>query len=120
RTGAVFRTSLRFALGHAVVLFAFAGVVFLTGKVLPESAARAGEWANGALLILFGIGLVFEKLGRILSLHSHAHSHDGSVHNHLHAHVGPAHAPDQAVPHRHRHGLAAWSLGAFFALSGIR
>ncbi len=121
RAGAVFRVALRFAFGHALILFGFAGLVLLTGRMVPESAARAGEWANGALLILFGAGLLFERLGRVLTLHTHVHSHDGNVHAHLHTHAGAAsHDASREPVHQHRHGLAAWSIGAFFALAGIR
>lgn len=136
RHGAVARVALRFGLAHASVLFVFAGTLFALDLSLPPHAERAGELANGALLILLGAGLLFDRLGRGLTFHAHEHSHGGKLHSHAHVHAlarpkifAPS-APGAALSfradahaaqsHPHGHPKSAWAVGALFAFSGIR
>src|SRR4051812_6535722 len=108
--------SIRFALGHTIVIAA-AGLAAHFGRdLLPASwGAHLDEFA-GALLIVTGIGLFVALLLGKLSLHSHshAHSHEADEHRHFHLHVFAK------ASHRHGHGRFAAALGALFALGGVR
>jgi cytochrome c biogenesis protein CcdA len=106
--------SVRFALGHTLVIAA-AGLAAHFGRdLLPAGwGARMDEIA-GALLVLAGVGLLVAVLLGKLSLHAHAHAHDGSEHRHFHLHMFAR------ASHRHGHGRLATALGALFALGGAR
>ena len=106
--------SLRFALGHTVVIAA-AGLAAHFGRdLLPALwGARLDQFA-GALLVLTGVALLVALLLGKISLHSHAHAHDGSEHRHLHLHFFAR------ASHAHGHGRLAAALGALFALGGAR
>jgi ABC-type nickel/cobalt efflux system permease component RcnA len=134
--GQVLRTATRFGLAHAAVLLGFAAALFGLGWTLPERYARAGEVANGVLLVLLGAGLVLERLGRGLTAHVHVHRHGGTLHTHAHTHA--LKRPALLVPaspealrlqpttvharqhHAHGHSRSAWAVGGLFALSGVR
>lgn len=136
RHGAVARVALRFGLAHASVLFVFAGALLALGLSLSPRAQHAGELANGGLLVLLGIGLLFDRVGRGLTFHTHEHAHGGELHAHAHVHAlararafaAPRQgatfayrpAPHAAQNHSHRHSSSAWAVGALFAFSGIR
>ena len=108
---AAVKAALRFGLGHSLVLFAFAALLRSVGGTLSPSFERAGEIANGTLLLLFGIGLFLDRLSPVLGSHSHSHQ----AHDHGHVHAAPGHGD---ALRRSGHGAVA--VGGLFALSGIR
>lgn len=106
--------AVRFALGHAVVL-AVAGLIGHFGqKLLPERIETAFEIGAGALLAFFGLVLLLGLLTKKIRVHEHHHHHDGEVHHHFHLHVAAFER------HEHVHGMAAFSIGALFAMGGAR
>jgi len=106
--------SLRFALGHALVL-AIAGLLATFGKSLMPSYMEARfDIAGGILLVGAGLFLIAGLLAGKFRLHTHSHQHLAGSHKHFHLHVRDAHK------HNHSHGLMAVLLGVFFALGGFR
>jgi ABC-type nickel/cobalt efflux system permease component RcnA len=136
RHGAMAQVALRFGLAHASVLLLFATALLALDWTFSEHTERAGELANGVLLVLLGAGLVFDRIGKGLTFHTHPHSHGGQVHSHAHVHAlkrPPVFAgasrgavvafrPAGEAPraHAHDHARSAWAVGALFAFSGIR
>lgn len=94
-------------LGHTATLL-LAGLIVLMFKiVIPARLALGLEFIVGAVVILFGLDLLWKiRRGRI---HAHAHTHGGSMHTHLHSHL------DQPS---HRHGHRALAVGALHGLAG--
>lgn len=106
--------STRFALGHAAVL-ALAGLATHFLRVaMPAGWGHGFELATGWLLIVTGAALLVGLASGRLTVHSHAHEHDGGAHRHFHAHLFGARQ------HGHAHGKLAATLGGLFALSGTR
>ena len=106
--------AVRFALGHAVVL-ALAGLVGHFGqKLLPERVETAFEIGAGALLAFCGLLLLGGLLTKKIRVHEHHHHHEGKVHHHFHLHVAAF------QKHEHVHGMAAFGIGALFAMGGAR
>ena len=108
--------SVRFALGHIVVL-GIAGVLAKFGSLfLPERWERMFEVGAGGLLVLSGILLLIALLSGVIRVHAHEHTHA-----HVHAH-GHFHFHWSGLErHEHLHGnMAPLVLGGLFALGGAR
>ena len=106
--------SVRFALGHSVVIAA-AGIAAHFGRnLLPATWDTNLDRAGGILLIVAGIALLVAVAFRKVSVHAHHHDHDGHEHEHFHLHFF------RQLSHRHGHGKFAAVLGALFALGGVR
>jgi ABC-type nickel/cobalt efflux system permease component RcnA len=107
--------SLRFALGHVVVLGA-AGLLAKFGSIfLPARWERMFEVGAGGLLVVTGVLLLIALVSGLVRVHTHEHEHDHSVHGHFHFHWSGLEA------HEHLHGnMAPLVLGALFALGGAR
>ncbi len=140
------RVGLAWGAGHAVTLFAAAGVVIALDLEESGRIAVAFEFAVGAMLVLLGLGVVRRVIRERVHAHAHRHSrHD--IHVHVHSHAGAdghgesdhAHAHPTGLPRRAAlvglmHGLAgsaallllgvgaaetaAWAL-AYVALFGL-
>ena len=113
RPGA-FGIALRFALGHAVLLVAGTGVVFVLDWNVPLFVERSGEVTGGCLLIALGAaGLLAALTGRV---YGHSHPHGDHSHTHWHLHIG---RPDRhPLPSAHSHMPTI--LGTLFAVGGLR
>ncbi len=108
------RFALRFAAGHAAILALFAALGQAVQFLLPAGWERGFETAAGALLLLSGAGLMMAVLSGRLLLHAHFHDHGEGKHWHMHGHLG------NRQEHTHSHGALATSMGALFALGGVR
>jgi hypothetical protein len=97
-----FRVSLRFALGHAILLAAGTTLAVLAGWTIPILVERTGEVAGGFILIALGLAGLWMAMTR--RWHGHAHLPASTTHD------SPA----------HRHSHMAMVLGAVFAISGLR
>lgn len=106
--------AVRFALGHAVVLVVAGLVGYFGQKLLPERVETAFELGAGALLALCGFVLLLALVTGKIRVHEHHHHHDGQVHHHFHLHVA------SFQKHEHVHGMAAFGIGALFAMGGAR
>jgi hypothetical protein len=114
RLRGVSRFALRFALGHAAVLALFAGLGQFAQFLLPASWQRGFEILAAGLLLVSGTGLMLAVASGRLVFHSHPHDYGEGKHGHLHGHLG------KEREHKHSHGALATSLGALFALGGVR
>lgn len=108
------RVAFAFALGHAILLAAGAGLVLVLGWQIPVLVERTGEVVGGVLLIVLGAFTLWVTFsGR---LYGHSHPHGSPAHEHWHLHLGdPRRHPPPAF-HSHVPGI----LGAVFAVSGLR
>jgi hypothetical protein len=106
--------SLRFALGHSVVIAAAGMAAHFGRNLLPSAWELRIDQTAGALLLLAGVGLLIALAFGKLSLHAHAHAHAAGEHRHFHLHFF------SRAAHRHGHGRFAAALGALFALGGAR
>lgn len=106
--------SVRFALGHAMVICGAALLAHFVRVTLPLTWERGFDLAAAALLLITGFALALGLITGRLSVHAHPHHHDGGEHRHVHAHFG-----DQAE-HRHGHGRLAFLMGGLFAMGGAR
>src|ERR1019366_8841280 len=88
-------------LGHTVTILVVGGGIILFGWVIPARIGLSMEFSVALMLILLGIlnltGILQTLSERFIpgqrKVHSHSHSHDGSVHTHLHGHDPQAHPP---------------------------
>lgn len=103
--------SVRFGVGHTLVLALAALAATLAGFAVPARWEAVLEAVGGAALLAIGCWTVFSSRG--LTLHRHAHAHGDATHAHVHAHVGGDGG------HEH-HGTVAALAGAVFGLSGVR
>jgi hypothetical protein len=99
RYRAVVGIAVRFGASHTAVLFLFAAGLLFFHWDLSAHLGRAGDIATGVLLIILGLVLIFERLGRRLGLSQHAHQQPG----------------DARAKNR-----SGWMVGAVFALAGLR
>ena len=107
--------SVRFALGHAVVICVAALLAHFVRVTLPLTWERGFDLAAAALLLVTGFALALGLITGRLSVHAHSHHHHGSgEHRHVHAHFG------EQAEHRHGHGRLAFLLGGLFAMGGAR
>ena len=115
-----FEVAVRFALGHALLLFLGAAAVLVLGWQSPEIVEHSGERVGGALLIAMGLFTLWVVASERLYGHSHEHGHHAAHasadHVHWHFHFGRRDA--HPGPQAHSHGAGV--LGAVFAVSGLR
>jgi nickel/cobalt exporter len=115
-----FEVAVRFALGHALLLFLGAAAVLVLGWQIPEIVEHSGERVGGALLIAMGMFTLWVVASERLYGHSHEHGHHAAHasadHVHWHFHFGRRDA--HPGPQAHSHGAGV--LGAVFAVSGLR
>jgi high-affinity nickel permease len=118
-----FDVAVRFALGHAVLLFAGSALVLLVGWQIPEVVEQTGERVGGLLLIGMGLFTLWVVASDRLYGHSHGHTHEPHEHDHTHAdhvhwhlHFGRRDRHPSTGDHAHGAGV----LGAVFAVSGLR
>lgn len=106
--------STRFALGHAVIIV-IAGLLAKFGRVMmPAVWEHRFDAAAGWLLVFTGVVLLAGLITGRFSLHTHEHHHHAGHHHHLHTHMTVHQS------HEHKHGAFAATLGAIFALGGVR
>jgi hypothetical protein len=120
RYARAFGLAVKFAVGHAVLLAAGAGLVLFFGWQIPARVEQGGELVGGCLLIVLGLVVGWLTWRGRLYVHSHAHEHGepgahGLWHSHWHLHVGQRHSHVPAV-----HTALPGFLGAVFAVSGLR
>lgn len=115
-----FEVAVRFAVGHAVLLFVGAAGVLVLGWQIPEIVEHSGERVGGAVLIAMGFFTLWVVASERLYGHSHEHGHQlahaSAEHVHWHFHFGRREA--HPSPQAHSHGAGV--LGAVFAVSGLR
>ena len=115
-----FEVAVRFALGHALLLFVGAAAVLVLGWQIPEIVEQSGERVGGVLLIGMGLFTLWVVASQRLYGHSHEHGHHAAHasadHVHWHFHFGRRDA--HPSPQAHSHGAGV--LGAVFAVSGLR
>jgi ABC-type nickel/cobalt efflux system permease component RcnA len=107
--------SVRFAVGHAMVIAGAALLAHFGRLALPAAWERRFDLGAAALLLITGIALLVGLISGHISLHAHEHRHHGlGAHRHYHAHIGTQ------ADHQHKHGKLAFVLGGLFALGGAR
>jgi hypothetical protein len=109
-----FGIAVRFAVGHALLLGAGAGLLIVLGWSLPLSVERGGEMLGGALLIVLGALALWGAAAGRLYAHSHVHSNEPAAHWHLH--FGARDQHPAAAAHSHLPTI----IGAAFAISSLR
>ncbi len=105
--------SLRFGVGHTVVLAAGALIAAVTGLAIPERWESALEVVGGLSLLILGGWTVLSK--RALIPHSH-----GGLGTHTHGAEGHTHDHEGAVIPTWAGGRFQTLAGAVFGLSGVR
>lgn len=105
--------SLRFGLGHTVVLAVGAIVAAITGLAIPERWESSLEVLGGVSLLALGCWTVLSKK----SLVPHAH---GGLGTHTHGADGHTHDHEGAVIPSWAGGRFQAVAGAVFGLSGVR
>ncbi len=106
--------SVRFAVGHALLLGAGAAALIMLGWSLPLAVEKGGEMLGGSLLIVFGgLGIWGAFSGR---LYGHSHVHSGEPAPHWHLHFGQRAQHPVAMAHSHVPTI----VGAAFAISSLR
>ncbi len=106
--------SVRFAVGHALLLGAGAAALIMLGWSLPLAVEKGGEMLGGSLLIVFGgLGIWGAFSGR---LYGHSHGHSGEPAPHWHLHFGQRAQHPVAMAHSHVPTI----VGAAFAISSLR
>ncbi len=113
------RVGLAWGAGHAVTLFAAAGVVIAVDLEDSGRIAVAFEFLVGAMLVALGLDVVRRVIAERVHAHAHAHArHQVHVHVHTHA-VAAGHG---AAEHAHFHttGLTrrAALVGLMHGLAG--
>lgn len=105
--------SLRFGIGHTVVLAAGALIAAVTGLAIPERWESALEVVGGVSLLLLGCWTVLSKH----SLLPHSH---GGLEAHTHGSTGHTHDHDGVVIPTWAGGRFQTLAGGVFGLSGVR
>lgn len=104
---------LRWALGHGAVLLLVGGGVFMLGMAIPSSLSALAESLVGVVLILIGLGIVFDLYRK--RAHIHFHSHD-DLPRHAHWHIHQPNTRHNEAAHQHGH--AATMIGALHGMAG--
>ena len=116
---------LRWSLGHASGVLAVGLLSISFREVLPlDLISSWGERLVG--IVLIGIGLWGLRKALTRRVHQHEHEHGGHLHAHFHWHNKEgAHGADaedtmtrDEWKSRHRHGHAAFGIGALHGLAG--
>src|SRR5260370_13775747 len=128
RLGAAARIGLVWGLGHTATVLAIGAAIILFKLSIPARLGLAMEFVVAVVLILLGLSAasnllkhLFARLGltrldtaSALIVHSHTHSHAGTVHRHAHVHPranDAASAPDHSSgPLHSAHRLPASML----------
>jgi len=113
------RVGLAWGAGHAVTLFAAAGVVIAVDFEDSGRIAVAFEFAVGAMLVFLGLGVVRRVIRERVHAHAHHHArHD--IHVHVHSHAGASGHGESAHAHAHPTGLLrrAALIGLMHGLAG--
>ncbi len=105
--------SLRFGVGHTVVLAAGALIAAVTGLAIPERWESALEVVGGVSLLILGCWTVLSK--RALIPHTH-----GGLGTHTHGAAGHTHDHEGVVIPTWAGGRFQTLAGAVFGLSGVR
>ncbi len=104
--------SLRFGVGHTLVLAAGALAAAVTGVMIPARWESTLEVVGGLSLLALGVWTVLSRRGQV------AHTHlDGTVHAHA---DGDARSHAHTDSHGSVDGRAQTLAGALFGLSGVR
>jgi high-affinity nickel permease len=124
RPAEIIKHGLTWGLGHALTLFALAGMAFALKGAIPERLSNWLELAVGAMLLFLGAQVLW-KLCKS-RVHVHVHEHGGKQHLHLHSHQ---HGQDHAHEHGFRwrtlfvglmHGMAGSAALLLLAMSQVR
>lgn len=108
-----FRKGAAWALGHALSLGAFGGLLCLAGARVSAASSRPFEALVGVVLLY--LGLVRLRDARH-GPHRHRHAHGGVEHEHVHLHPLRSPGHSEAAHARHDHG-PLW-LGVLHGLAG--
>ncbi|WP_447972852.1 HoxN/HupN/NixA family nickel/cobalt transporter [Nitrospira sp. Kam-Ns4a] len=112
-----FRTSgligCSWGFGHTTTLLAAGLAVGLLRVTIPDSVARAFEFAVGLMLVALGLSLAITLLRE--RWHWHAHRHDARTHTHLHSHRWQA---DHAHGHWLKVSVRPFLVGMVHGLAG--
>ena len=120
RAGQILRHGLLWGLGHALALFAFAGVVVMARGEIPQALGSTLEFIVGLMLISLGGMVVWRVIKQRIHFHVH-HHRDGDTHFHAHSHASET-AQHESNPHQHdhaKHGMRRSLLvGVMHGLAG--
>ncbi|MFH1327404.1 MAG: sulfite exporter TauE/SafE family protein, partial [Candidatus Bathyarchaeota archaeon] len=94
-------------LGHTTTLFLAGLIVLAFAASIPQTLALSFEFIVGIILVMLGLFVIRNALGRFT--HVHQHSHKGKVHSHFHNHR-------KSVSHAHEH--KSFIVGMFHGLAG--
>lgn len=98
-----------FAIGHGVMLFAFAKL--LEFYVIPESVTAYGDLISSSVIIGIGIYLLYMVFSD--KIHLRKHHHGGE--EHIHIWFGKKHDHDSGID-----TASAFSIGALMGIGGVR
>ncbi|MDD3769217.1 MAG: hypothetical protein RBS26_08995 [Sulfuricurvum sp.] len=104
-----FMTVGAFAIGHGVMLFAFAKV--LEKVSIPENITAYGDVIASSVIVSIGVYLLYMVTRNKIHLKSHVH--DGKRHTHIW--FGDEHAHDTASG-----GASALGIGMLMGIGGVR
>ncbi len=99
---------LSWGIGHTLTLFVVGFGVLVFKLAIPDRLALSMEFIVGVILVLLGIPLVRQLVGRA---HAHRHQHGDRHHLHSHAH-------SEALDHDHRHIRRPLLIGMVHGLAG--
>lgn len=101
--------TIAFAVGHGVMLFAFAKL--LEHFAIPESVTAYGDVISSSVII--GIGCYLLYMVAADKIHLRSHTHEGE--EHIHIWFGRGHEHDSNID-----TASAFSIGALMGIGGVR
>ncbi|MCP4186821.1 MAG: hypothetical protein GY763_04365 [Gammaproteobacteria bacterium] len=87
-------------MGHTITLFLFGATVLLIDQIIPVQLAQTLELIVGAMLILFGIDVLWRAYKNRIHYHLHKHNNE-KAHFHVHSHAGEG--EHTRSEHKHQH-----------------
>lgn len=100
--------TISFALGHGLMLFAFAKI--LQDINIPESITSYGDTISALVIILMGVYLLYLVFTQQIQLREHFHNQQ----RHIHIFFGKMHH------HQEKMNPSAFTLGALMGIGGVR
>lgn len=104
-----FMTVSAFAIGHGLMLFAFAKV--LERAAIPESITAYGDIIASSVIVSIGVYLLYMVARNKIHLRSHIHDNK----RHVHIWFGDEHAHNEGV-----NGTSALGIGMLMGIGGVR
>ena len=102
--------TIAFAIGHGMMLFAFAKL--LEHVAIPEAVTAYGDLISSSVII--GIGLYLLYMVAADKIHLSSHTHEGR--EHIHIWFGKRHEHDDS----NVDAASAFSIGALMGIGGVR